>query len=134
MRQCKQLIQINLFRDSFPNLFNFGCRNMRFIAGHQSEMALNNTETLVVMNRPDHRHISVMLDDGAQLGLMSTAAKIIQDHSGNVDVTIKCLITKDQWRDAARHPACIDHQHYRQIKQLGQCGIAVAAVQGEAVV
>ena len=65
---------------------------------------------------------------------MAAAAEVVKDDSGDIDVTVECLIAKDQRRDTTRHAARIDHQEHRQVKQLRQGGVAVAAVQRETVV
>ena len=97
-------------------------------------MPLDDAEPLVVMDRADNRHIRVVLDDAAQFGFVPAAAKIVEYHAGDVDVAVECLIAEDQRRDPARHAARIDHQEHRQVEQFGQCGVAVAAIQREAVV
>ena len=134
LRQREQLVQIDLFRDGIADLFDLGRRDMGLVAGHQSQMPLDDAEPLIVMDRTDHRHIGIMLDDRAQLGFVPAAAKVVEDHAGDVDVAVERLIAKDQRRDAARHAARIDHQEHRQVEQLRQGGVAVAAIQREAVI
>ena len=70
LRQREQLVQIDLFRDRVADLLDLGRCDMGLVAGHQAEMAFDDAEPLVVMDRADHRHIGVMLDDGAQLGFV----------------------------------------------------------------
>ena len=129
LRQRKKFIQINLLRDGLADLPDLGMGRDRLVARHQAEMALNDGEAFIVLDRADHRHVGVMLDDLAQLGFVARAAKIVENDAGDVDVAIERLVTEDQRRDAARHAARVDHQHHRQIEQHGQRGIAVAAVE-----
>ncbi len=134
LRQREQPVQIDLLRDRVADLLDLCGSDMGLIAGHQAEMPFDDAEPLVVMDRADYRHVGVMLDDRAQLGFVPRSAEVVEDHPGNVDVAVECLIAEDQRRDAARHAARIDHQKHRQVEQLRQGGVAVAAVQREAVV
>ena len=133
-RQREQHVQIDLLRNGLADLLDLGGRDMGFIAGHQTEMAFDDAETLVVMDRADHRHVGVVFDDGAQLGFVPAATKIVEYDPGDVDIAVERLITEDQRCDTSRHAACVDHQHHRQVEQFGQSGIAVAAVQRQTVV
>jgi hypothetical protein len=47
---------------------------------------------------------------------------------------IEGLVAEDQRRDAAGHAARVDDQDHRRVQQAGEGGVAVAAVQVEAVV
>ena len=130
----KQPLEVNLLGDRLADLLDLGRCNMGFIAGHQPQVALHNGEPFIVMNRPHHRHIGIVLNHRAQLGLMATAAQVVQEHAGDVDVAIECLITQDQRCNPARHAARIDHQKYRKIEHLRERRIAVAAIQRQTIV
>ncbi len=104
------------------------------VGRHQAEMALDDAHARVVGHRADHGHVGVVLDHGAQLGLVAAAAQAVEDDAGDADVPVEGLVAEDQRRDAARHAARVEHQHHRQRQQVGQGGIAVGAVEVEAVV
>jgi hypothetical protein len=80
-----------------------------FIRRHQAEVALDQREFGILLHRADHRHVSVMLDHCAQLGLMTAAAESVEDHPGNADAGVEGLVAEDQRCDAARHSACVEH-------------------------
>ena len=102
--------------------------------GHQAEVALRHREVHIVLQGPQHRHVGVVLDHGAQLGFVARAAELVQDHAGDAHVALERLVAQDQRRDAARHAARIDHQQHRQTQLAGKRRIAVAAVERQAVV
>ena len=101
---------------------------------HQPQMALDQRQHRVVRHRAQHGHIGVVLDHRAQLGFVARAAELVQDHAGNPDARVEGLVPQDQRCDAACHAARVEHQHHRQVEQMGQRGVAVAAVQRQAVV
>ena len=88
----------------------------------------------VVLHRAEHRHVRVVLDHRAQLGLVARAAELVEDHAGDADVRVEGLVAEDQRRDAARHAARVDHQHHRRAEHRRERGVAVAAVEVEPVV
>ena len=90
--------------------------------------------SVVMVHGAEHRHVGVVLDHGPQLGLVARAAELVEDDSGNADTPVKRLVAEDQWRNAARHAARIDHQHHRRVQQCRQRGVGVAAVQIQPVV
>ena len=97
-------------------------------------MALHDRQFRVTFNRAQDRHIGVVLDDGAQLGLMTRSTQLIQDDPGDAQLGIKGLIAEDQRCDAARHPLRVEHEDDREIEQMRQGSIAVAAIDGQAVI
>ena len=97
---------------------------------HEAEVALDDGEARILVHRAQHRHVGVVLDHRAQLGFVARAAQPGQDHAGDADRAVERLIAEDQRRNAAGHAARIEHQHHRQVQQLRQRRIAVAAVAG----
>ena len=97
-------------------------------------MALDDREARVALDGAEHGDIGVVLDHEAQLRLVPAAAKVVEDHAGDADVAVERLVAEDQRRDAARHAAGVDDQDHRQVEHLRHRRVAVAAVEGEAVV
>ena len=97
-------------------------------------MTFDDGESVIVMHRSQHRDVGVVLDDGAQLGLVPGPAQLIEDDAGYADLWIESLVTQDQRGDATGHPARIDDQHHRGFEQGGERRVAVAAVEAQAVV
>ena len=89
---------------------------------------------LVARERPDHRHVRVVLDHRAQFRLVTRAAELVQDHAGDVRPRLEGLEPEDDRRNASRHAARVDHQHDGRFQHDGERGIAVRSVQVEAVV
>ena len=97
-------------------------------------MAFDQGQTRVVLHGAEYRHIGVVLDDGAQFGFVATAAEAIEDDAGDADVAVEGLVAENQRRDAAGHAAGVEYQDDRQVEQVGQRGVAVGAVERQAVV
>ncbi len=105
-----------------------------FVIGHQTEVPLGQREARILGHGAQHRHVGVVLDDGAQLALVARPADVVEDHAADADARVEGLVAEDQRRDAARHAACVEHQQHRQAELGGERGVAVAAVQRQAVV
>ena len=86
------------------------------------------------MQRAEHRHVGVVLDHRAQLGLVARAAEAVQDHAADANAAVEGLVAEDQRRDAARHAARVDHEQNRQAEPRRERRVAVAAVERQAVV
>ena len=97
-------------------------------------MPFDNGETVVMMYRPQHRNVRVMLDDGAQFGFVTRATELVENDAGDANILVERLITQDQRGDAAGHAARIDDQYHGGLQQGGQCRIAVTAVEAQAVI
>jgi hypothetical protein len=109
-------------------------RVVEFGAGRQSEVALVQAEGGFVRQCAEHRHIGVVLDHGAQLGLVPAATHLVEYHPGDADALVEGLEAEDQRRDAACHATRVDDQQHGQAEHVRQRRIAVAAVQRHAVV
>ncbi len=88
----------------------------------------------VAGQRAEHRHVGVVLDHRAQLGLVAAAAELVEHDAGDADLAVEGLVAEDQRCDAARHALRVEHQQHRQAEHARQRRIAVAAVEREAVV
>ncbi len=114
-------------------------RNVRrcvacFVARHEAELTLDDSEPWIVVDGAQDRDVGVVLDHGAQLRLVPAAAQLIEDHAGDPDVAVERLVAEDERRDAARHPAGIDDERHRQAEHARDRGVAVAPVERESVV
>ena len=133
-RRLQQAVDVHLIRDGIGNRGDARPGRRRFVGRHQAEVALDDAELRIVEHGAEHRHVGVVLDDGAQLGFVARAAEAVEDDAGDADVAIEGLVAEDQRGDAARHAARIQHQHDGQVEQPGQRRIAVAAGEVEPVV
>jgi len=97
-------------------------------------VALDDGQAFVLVHGAQDRHVGVVLDHAAQPRFVTRAAEPVEDDAGDADVTIEGLIAEDERGDAAGHAAGVNDQHHRRPQQLRQGGVAVAAVQREAVV
>jgi hypothetical protein len=103
-------------------------------AGHQAQVALGHRQPRVFGHRAEHRHVGVVLDHRAQLGFVARAADAVEDHAADADVrgrrpgspgsAARCRASCR----ARRSPAAPAGP------AAGQRGVAVAAVQRQAVV
>ena len=87
----------------------------------------------VPLHGTDHRDIRIVFDHGTQLGLVAAAAHLVEDHTGNPDVGIERLVTKNQWRHPPGHALGIQHQYDRAAELGGQRRIAVGTLEIEPV-
>ncbi len=126
--------QVHLRRDHLAHRAHPGQGIVDLAVGHQAQVAFDEFQPGVVLHRAEHRHVGVVLDHRAQLGLVARAAEAVEDHAADADVAVEGLVAQDQRRDAACHASRIEHQQHRQAELLGQRCVAVAAVQRQAVV
>jgi hypothetical protein len=130
----QQAVDVHLSGDDACDGGDARFRGGGLVGRHQAEVALDDGQLRVVQHGAEHRHVGVVLDHRAQLGLVARAAEAVEDDAGDADVAVEGLVAEDQRGDAARHAARVEHQHHRQAEQLGQRGIAVAAGEVEPVV
>ena len=133
-RNRKNPVKVHLRCDDLASCIDLLHRVIEFHARHQAQVSLVDCEPCVVLHRPDHRHVRVVLDHRTQLGFVARAAEVIENHPGNVEVAVERLVAEQQRCDAARHAARIDDQYHRQSQRVRDCGVAVAAIEVEPVV
>ena len=104
------------------------------IAGHQTQMAFADLQCGIAVHSADHRHVGVVFDDRAQLGFVTTAAELVEDHAGDVHLRGEGLIAEDQRCDAACHTLGVDDQDHWRVQQGGEGGVAVAAIEVKAII
>ena len=122
----QQSVKINLVLDPVTDLDDLFISGAGLVTGDEAQVTLVYFQCLVAMHATDDRHIRVMLNHGAQLGLVPTAAQLIQDDAGDPDLGVKCLVAQYQWCNAAGHATGIEYQDDRCVRQCRQRGIAVA--------
>ena len=123
-----------MFSDKIGNSVNFLGGMTGFVARYEAQVTFNNAETVIVLQRADDRYLRVMLDHGAQFGFMPGSAQLVENNPGDPDLGIEGLIAQDQGGDAARHSARINDEHNRGFQQARQGGVAVTAVEVQAVI
>jgi hypothetical protein len=130
----EQALEVDLAGDALADGGDVAFGLGGFVGRHQAQVALDQGQVGILLHRADHRHVGVVLDHGAQLGLVAAAAEAVEDHAGDADIAVEGLVAEDQRRDAARHAARVEHQHHRQVEQARQRGVAVGAFEVESVV
>jgi hypothetical protein len=130
----QQDAEVDVLLDRSGQLRDPGVGGFGLVGRHQSEVTLVDGQAVVAWQCTQHLDVGVVLDYRAQLRFVAASADEIENHSGESQARVELAVAEQQRGDAADGaPGIEDHDH-RQVEQVTECRVAVAALDVETIV
>eukprot|EP01136_Pigoraptor_vietnamica_P009960 Opistho-1_new@47020 len=119
--QRDQSIEIQMRRQPFGQLRGIGTDIGMLLRLHQAEMPAGQSEVFKGRQVAQRRHASAHGSPGQHVA-MPLAADLVEDHAGNIDLTVMPLQPLEQGGGRRGDALGAQHQHDRQAGQGGDLG------------